>query len=181
MDNDGFRKKQSPWYFSTPDTYAIEVQAQKVTVPKKQTTPTQDSRYPGWAAPMSDGRFVTDYRSKCELNIPTGLQFATKQFLQKSASDIIRQSRSRQASQVGAGLPYNPVVDMPHSRYVQCNEYECVVKQGSLKGVGTKRVETIPELFGTFAPSRPSLNIPAKPMVTTEYLGGRNTVRGIFS
>jgi hypothetical protein len=181
MDSEGFRKKQSPWYFSSPDTYAVEVQAMKTAVPKKQTAPTQDTRYPGWAAPMSDGRLVTDYRSKCEVNIPTGLQYATKLFLQKSANHIIKQSRERQASQTGAGLAYNSVVDMPAARYVQCNEYECLVKKGNPMGVGTMRIDTSPELFGTFAPSRPSQNLPAKPMITSEYLGGRNTVRGIFS
>jgi len=181
MDSNGFRKKQSPWYFSSPDTYALEVQAMKVSVPKKETAPTQDSRYPGWAAPMSDGRFVTDYRSKCEVNIPTGLQYATKEFMQKNGSEIIKQSRLRQAKQTGAGLSYNSITDMPAARYVKCDEYECLVKKGNPKGVGTERIEETPELFGTFALSRPSHNIPAKPMITTNYMGGRNTVRGIFS
>ena len=181
MDSDGFRKKQSPWYFATPDTFAVDVQARKVTVPKKETTPTQDVRYPGWAAHMSDGRLVTDYRQQCEMNIPTGLQYATKMFLQKNASDIIKHSRSRQASQTGAGLCYNSIIDIPYARYVKCDEFECLVKKGNPKGLGTRRVEETPELFGTFAHSHPSPSVPAKPMITTDYLGGRNTVRGIFS
>ena len=181
MDSDGFRKKQSPWFFSSPDTYAIEVQARKTTVPKITTVPTQDSRYPGWAASMNDGRLVTDYRSKCEVNIPTGYQYATKQFMQKNASNIIEESRSRHAKQAGAGLHYNSIVDMPAARVVRCNEYECFYRKGHSKGVGTERIEETPSLFGTFAPSEPSQYIPAKPMLTTESLGGRNTVRGIFS
>jgi hypothetical protein len=181
MDSEGFRKKQSPWYFSTPDTYAIDTQAKKISATKKQTDPTQDSRYPGWAAHMSDGRLVTDYRSKCEVNIPTGLQYATKEFMQKNASDIIHRSRERQLSKTGGGLAYNSIVHMPAARYVKCNEYECLTKKGNPKGLGTERIEDTPSLFGTFALSHPSHSIPAKPMITTEYMGGRNTVRGIFS
>jgi len=182
MDSEGYRKPQTPWFFTTPDLYAVEVQAKKVSVPKKQTLPTQDSRYPGWAAPMYDGRLVTDYRSKCEGNIPTGFQYATKQFLQKHASNIIEQSRKRHAEQSGAGLSYNSVVDMPPARYVKCDEYQCMVKQGDPMGLGTERIDnSTVELFGTFSKSHPTRNIPAKPIRTTEYMGGRNTVRGIFS
>ena len=85
MDSEGYRKPQSPWFFTQPDTYAVDQQARRATVPKVNTEPTRDSRYPGWAATMSDGRLVTDYRSRCEVNIPTGMQFATKKFLQKNA------------------------------------------------------------------------------------------------
>jgi len=181
MDSNGFRKKQSPWYFSSTDTYALEVLAKGVMESKKQTDPTQDSRYPGWAAHMSDGRLVTDYRSKCEGNIPTGLQYATKQFMQKNGSEIIKQSRLRQLNKTGAGLAYNSIIHMPAARYVKCNEYECLTKKGNPKGLGTERIEDSPSLFGTFALSLPSHSVPAKPMITTEYMGGRNTVRGIFS
>lgn len=182
MDSEGYRKAQSPWFFTRPDTYAIEQQARRVNVPKVQTEPTRDSRYPGWAAPMNDARLVTDYRSKCEVNIPTGMQFATKKFLQKNATSLIDQSRKRQAERSGAGLAYNSVVEMPPALYVQCNEYECSVKQGSSKGIGIQRMnETTPELFGTFAESRSSVFVPSQPMFTTKQEGGRNTVRGIFS
>ena len=36
--------------------------------------PTEDSRFPGWAAVMTDGRLVTDYRSSRETNIPVRAQ-----------------------------------------------------------------------------------------------------------
>lgn len=176
MDADGYRLPQSPWFFTKPDARAVEQQA----VLKKITTPTQDVRYPGWAAPMNDGRLVTDYRSRCEVNVPVGLQFATKSFLQKHAENIIHTSRKRQAEQSGAGLSHNSAVGMPAKRYVKCDTMQCFTKAGATRGVGTERLESVPELFGTFSESYASMAAPSQPMLTRKYEGGRNTPRGIF-
>ena len=49
-----------------------------------QTVPTEDLRYPGWAAPVEDGRLFTDYRSQCEKNIPVEKQEKTRVWMRKA-------------------------------------------------------------------------------------------------
>jgi hypothetical protein len=51
---------------------------------------------------MADGRLVSDYRNHCSFNIPTGSQFATKEWMTKNATDIIRLGRERMAQKTGA-------------------------------------------------------------------------------
>jgi hypothetical protein len=123
---------------------------------------------------------TTDYRSKCEANIPTGMQFATKSFLQNHAEEIIATTRQRQVEAVGAALPYNSVVRMPAKRYVKCDTMQCYTKEGYSKGLGTERIETVPELFGTFAPTYETDAAPSQPLLNRKYEGGRNTPRGVF-
>lgn len=180
MDDAGYRLPQSPWFFSSPSKQQVEQQARAAAVPKQSSLPTQDIRYAGWAAPMEDGRLVTDYRSQCEANIPTGMQFATKSFLQTHAEEIIQTTRRRQVEYTGASLPYNSVVTMPAKRYVKCDAMQCYVKEGFEKGLGTERIESVPELFGTFSPSYESSASPSQPLLTRKYEGGRNTPRGVF-
>jgi len=180
MDIKGFREAQSPWFFSQPPTSLVETRATESAVPKKTTLPTQDNRFPGWAAPMADARLVTDYRSQCELNIPAGMQFASRRFMQRNATDIIEKARVRQTEAAGAGLPYDAVTDMPPSSYIQCDAFQCSLTPGSRHGVGMVREEPVPELFGTFSHSRPSMLKPAEPMITHKQEGGRNSVRGIY-
>ena len=180
MDINGFREAQSPWFFTQPPTYLVETRAVAAVVPTKTTAPTQDSRFPGWAAPMEDGRLLTDYRSQSQLNIPAGMQYATTRFMQRNATEIMETARKRQATAVGAGLPYDSVTEMPPAGYVSCTPFQCEVARGSAKGVGIVRREPVPELFGTFSPSRPSMFNPAKPLGTRVEEGGRNTVRGIY-
>jgi hypothetical protein len=180
MDIKGFRKAQSPWFFSQPPTSLVETRATESAVPKKTTHPTQDNRFPGWAAPMQDGRLTTDYRSQCELNIPTGMQFASRRFMQRNATDIIEKARYRLSEATGAGLPYNAATDMPASSYIQCDAFQCSVIPGCKNGVGMVRREPVPEVFGTFSQSHPSILKPAEPILTDKQEGGRNTVRGIY-
>lgn len=180
MDDEGYRLPQSPWFFSTPSKQHVEQQARSAAVPKLNTAPTQDSRYAGWAAHMNDGRLVTDYRSQCEANIPTGMQFATKSFLQTHAEEIMETARRRQVEQTGASLPYNSVITMPAKRYVKCDTLQCYTKDGYEKGLGTERVESVPELFGTFSPTHASSYASSRPTLTRKYEAGRNSVRGIF-
>lgn len=180
MDADGYRLPQSPWFFSSPSKQQVAQQARAAAVPKQSTRPTQDSRYAGWAAPMHDGRMTTDYRSKCEANIPTGMQFASKSFLQNHAEEIMDTTRRRHVEAVGASLPYNSVVNMPAKKYVKCDTMQCYTKEGHSKGMGTQRIEVVPELFGTFAPTYATDAAPSQPLQTRKYEGGRNTPRGVF-
>jgi len=180
MDDEGYRLPQSPWFFSRPSKHHVAQQARAAAVPKKSTAPTQDSRYAGWAAPMNDGRLVTDYRPQCEANIPTGMQFATKSFLQNHAEELMHMSRQRQVEQSGAALPYNSIVTMPANKYVKCDTTQCYTKDGAEKGLGTERAESVPELFGTFSPKYASSAAPSQPTLTRAYEGGRNTPRGVF-
>jgi hypothetical protein len=46
-------------------------------------------------------------------------------------------------------------------------------------GIGVKRSEYVPELFGTFAPSSSHPSIDDKPMLTIYFEGGRNSRRGV--
>jgi hypothetical protein len=178
MDLDGFREPQSPFFFNQPPTWLLESSVKRKVVPAKQTDPTPDNRFPGWAAPMSDGRVGTDYRPNCALNFPTGTQFASRQFLQKNAESIIQTTRKRVADSLGAGLSYDSSTVVPASMVVQCDNEKCTMSPYVERGIGVERQENVPELFGTFSSSSPSLLRPAEPIGTTRYEGGRNTVRG---
>lgn len=178
MDINGFREPQSPWFFTQPPEMLIESRVSKLGVPKKETAPAPDNRFPGWAAQMSDGRLATDYRPHCAVNIPTGEQFASRVFMQQNASLLMQQSRKRQADKVGAGLPYDSVTVMPPVAKYQCTPSDCTYIPIEENGVGIERTDASPALFGTFATSRPSLFTPAKPTLTKVQEGGRNSRRG---
>ena len=180
MDVDGFREPQSPWFFSQPPTYLVESGVNRVIAPRKDTPPTQDNRFPGYAAPMDDGRLVTDYRTHCAVNIPTGQQFATRGFMQRNGDAIIMQSRRRYAERTGAGRPFDSRTDVPTQYTVKCDQQSCGYRPNEPKGVGVERREPVPQLFGTFAISRPSWHTPAQPPLTQRQEGGRNSVRGVF-
>ena len=180
MDINGFREPQSPWFFSQPPTYLVESGVNRVVPPRKDTPPTEDSRFPGYAAPMEDGRLVTDYRTHCAVNIPTGQQFATRNFMQRNGEAIIMKSRQRYAERTGAGNPYDSRTDVPAQYTVSCAADGCGYRPFEPKGVGVQRREQVPRLFGTFAMSRPSWAIPAEPPLTQREEGGRNSVRGVF-
>ena len=49
---DGFREAQSPWFFTQPNQYILETRLNKIITPKKNTNPTPDNRFSGWAAPI---------------------------------------------------------------------------------------------------------------------------------
>ena len=188
MDINGFRTPQSPWFFTQPPTTLVDIRNSERT-PEKQTKslPTQDNRYPGWAAPMNDGRLVTDYRSRCELKVPAGSQFATRLFMQRNADSIMSQSRKRQAINTGAGLSYDGTTEIPAAEYVKCSTSECKIRPafselgGQAEGVGIVRIEGVPPLFGTFSAKSASILSPAKHSLTQVQEGGRNSVRGKFA
>ena len=180
-DLDGFNPVRGPNFIYTPPQYVVETNVKNKEAPQKSTQPTPDSRFPGWAAPMSDGRLVTDYRPHCFLNFPTGTQFATKKFMQQNAESIMERSRTRQASRVGAGMSYDSSTEVNPQFTVQCDSLECSYSPYDASGLGVERHEPTPELFGTFASSSPSFQKPAAPVLTTRFEGGRNTPRSTFS
>ena len=176
MDLNGFREPQSPWFFTQPPTYIVDIRNHtSFTKQNPNTLSTKDSRYPQYAAPMSDGRQGTDYRAHCEANIPTGMQYASRRFMQKNADELIHLARKRQAEAMGAARTYDIATVMPPAAYVSCDEAVCKVSPGQSRGIGLERRERLPELFGTFAENSPATKR-STPLTQVEE-GGRNTRR----
>ena len=142
--------------------------------------PAQSIRFPGYAAPMSDARLVTSYQNHCSQNIPTGRQFATKEWMTHNAVDIIGITRDRAAKQTGAIYGLDKTVVPPPVGYVNCTRSDCTrTATNAPGGIGMEREPSeVPELFGTWESS--SLLGPQKPNtgLTTFYEGGINTPRG---
>jgi hypothetical protein len=142
-----------------------------------------DSRYPGWAAQMSDGRLVTNYQNHCSRNVPAGSQFATKAWMTKNARELIRVSRERYADQMGSYLGFDPSVVPPAAVVVQCASDGCErTETGAAGGIGVERAGcAAPPLFGTWEPKATlGWRRPVDPVagLTQVYEGGRNTPRG---
>ena len=177
MDARLFRLPTKPNFFaaaSTANPFDID-ERQKLT-----TVPTEDSRFPGWAAPMSDGRLVTSYKNHCSQNIPAGGQFATKEWMTNNALELIQVSRERLAKQTGAVYGIDSSVVPPPASLVDCTRSECSrTPTNAPGGIGLERVPTeLPELFGTW--DARITTVTPKPNVagTSRYEGGRNTPRG---
>lgn len=168
------------FYTNTPGVTVARRAAMAGSFPEGQyyIGPAPDSRFPGWAGPMEDGRLVTDYRPHCNRNIPAGKQFATHQWMTRNATEIIGLSRQRQSEAAGAVLGFDNTIVPPADKTVQCNPMECrffVTKQPY--GIGTERREPVPDLFGTFN-TDVLQQTQALPPITRTFEGGRNSVRG---
>lgn len=179
MDAKLFRLPTKPNFYASIAT-ASPFDAQQRQ--KASTLPTQDIRFPGWAAPMSDGRLVTEYMNHCSKNIPVGHQFATREWMTKNADSIIAVGRQRFAEQTGATYGMDLSVVPPPESVINCTRAECHRVQTDLRGgIGVERADVAPELFGTWDP-RNGLPAPApRTAITTKYEGGRNTPRGGFA
>ena len=142
-----------------------------------------DNRYPAYAALMSDGRLVTDYRPKCEKNVPVGKQFATHQFMINNAETLIEESRKRQA--LWNGAVFGLSATQPEPAVVQrCTADDCSFRvTGDKFGIGLERQsEGVPVLFGTFEvdPTVAELTRDKRNVgLTTRFEGGRNSMRGV--
>lgn len=166
-----------------PNLYAAVSTANPFDVNEQQkftSIPTPDSRFPGWAAPMSDGRLVSNYKNHCSENIPTGKQYATRKWMTHNAIELINLSRERLAKQNGAIYGLDSSVVPPPASLVSCTRSDCsrtsTEKEG---GIGTEREpQDLPELFGTW--DARITTVTPKPNIagTTHYEGGRNTPRG---
>jgi len=183
MELYGFAKPTTPNLFSRqPVGTEYTIGRVITTAPAKQVQNAPDSRYPAYAAPMEDGRLVTDYRNHCSRNIPPGAQFSTKAWMIHHADNIINLSRERQAEWTGAALGTANTVPPPefvvHSTPFDSNIY----RTGFAAGIGLERADAkVPALFGTFVvpPSRAETALNKKNIaLTSDYQGGRNSLRG---
>jgi hypothetical protein len=180
MDTKLFRLPTEPSLYGSIPTRVAEQATMSRLTPKDvyAAGPAPDSRFPGWAGPMEDGRLVTDYRTHCSENIPAGQQFAVHQWMQRNAESILEISRTRQAKQAGALQPFDSTVVPPPQSIVHCNPAGCAVQFTHLpSGFGQERQEIVPELFGTFAYQKTEERQPLPPITRTSE-GGRNSLRG---
>jgi len=175
MDAKLFRVTTTPNYYETNSVPVINNRT-------PSQLPSPDSRFPGWAAPMSDGRLVTDYSAHCESSIPVGKQFPTKHWMQNHATEIINASRQLSATRTGAGFPFDPTVVPPPQTKVFCKPDSCSrVTTHAPGGIGIEREGAVaPELFGTYNPVSGIPAPPAKISLTSQYEGGRNSIRGLI-
>ena len=178
MDTKFFRLPTKPNFYPASEPVPIDVE----TMGETQQFPAPDSRFPGWAAPMSDARLVTDYRPHCLTNVPAGKQFPTKVWMQRNGSELIEYNRKAYSDRMGANLAFDISVVPPPVEIVSCKRGGCDRAQtGAPGGIGMERKETVPELFGTFSyVGSGACAGPPNVALTTRQEGGRNTVRGIF-
>ena len=139
--------------------------------------PTEDTRYPWYAAQMSDSRYATDYRNRCSANIPVGSQNKTREWMMNNATNIIDVSRRRMAERSGYADIYK-VPRMPEQGRVMCDAYQCerTVNQYNGWTMGDIRPNSVPELFGTYLIEPSIYQQMGKKKIggTTTYEGGRN-------
>ena len=176
MDAKLFRLPTNPNFYA-----AIGTSAPFRVEQAQEQRATEDSRFPGYAAPMSDGRLVTSYKNHCSRNITAGKQYPTKEWMTKNASEIIQVSRNRFAEQTGAIYGTDSSVVPPPAGIVTCTKSDCTrLPTNELHGIGIERGgSSAPELFGTWNSTNPMAR-PPKPhtALTSRYEGGRNTPRG---
>lgn len=146
-----------------------------------QPTYSRNARYPGYAAITQDGSIFTDYRPKCEKNIPTGQQYATRQWFQHNAENIIKLSRERQAKATGAAFASADTVPPPVA-LVKCDTGKCAYypsnNPSSQTPTGIERADKAPPLFGTFDFAYKAWAQDPVQGVTRHFEGGRNSLRG---
>ncbi len=185
LDKKGFNIDTRPNLFKNP-TYGTEYkQVERVVkAPTKTIEPARDSRYSSYAAPMSDGRLVTDYRPHCYKNIPPYAQYNSKLWMVQHAEYIINESRKRQSEWTGANLPLANTVPPPADIVHSTPFYSEVMTTNVPSGIGIERANSsAPDLFGTYSyqPSFSELRNNRKNISnTTKYEGGRNSVRGMY-
>ena len=159
-----------------PNLYGKPIADSRRVLERHTSEPTPDSRFSGAATQMTDGRLGTDWRPHCCQNIPAGSQYATSQWMQKNTDTIINVSRQRFVESVG-GRGYDTTVEPPPAATVSCDATRCSVEATHLPhGIGTARMEAVPELFGTFAAATGTAT--PFPPITRRFEGGRNTPRG---
>jgi len=177
MDSKGFRLKGEPDLTVQPSWFTVKKETQR-EIDATKTVNAPDSRYSAYAAPLEDGRLVTDYRQSCVTRAPPGQQFATKNWTVHNADDIINISRSRQAQTTGQALG-TANTEVPPSILQKCTPTECeFYGSGMVMGIGIERKEGVPQLFGTFTVNPTAVTLAGNVKhidlnTTIEY--GRNT------
>jgi hypothetical protein len=162
---------------TTPDYSALN--EKPINVPEQVAMmPTEDVRYPWYAAVMNDCRYATDYRNHCSVNVPVGSQNKTREWMVHNAEKIIDVSRRRMAERSGYADIYK-VPRMPEEYAVRCDPYQCQRRPAVDGGwaIGDGRPNPVPHLFGTYAvePSLEQQLGQKRCGLTTNYEGGRNT------
>jgi|UniRef100_A0A6C0K7H3 hypothetical protein len=183
MDPKLFRLPTLPNYYVQSEL--APVKARDVAI--AQTQPAPNNRFQGYPASMEDARLITDYEPRCANNIPAGQQFPTKRFMQHSGEELITMSRRLSAKRMGADFMFDRTVVPPLAEIVSCSRSACRRNQKgeSESGanpyggapIGTGRHEAVPELFGTYTIPY-TTPFPPKIQYTTQYQGGRNSLRG---
>ncbi len=149
MDRRGFRKRATPDLVRQPSSYIVEQETDR-EIEATKTIPAPDSRFHAYAAPMADGRLVTDYRNHCVTRAPPGTQFAVKNWTIHNTDDIIRISRQRQVQSTGQALG-TAATELPPAQTQQCSPEGCDIRSSGYKGgLGIERTDKAPPLFGTF-------------------------------
>lgn len=183
MEKQSFSRNTYPNLFHAPSMGTEYQEAHRVAFGKpKETTPARDVRYPAYAATMSDGRLVTDYRPQCTKNIRAGSQFYTKHWMIQHASEMMEESRRRQVEWTGANLPMANTVPPPAGIAHSTPFYSEIQPTHLPQGLGVERADAVaPDLFGTYQyeASMSELRANRKETQLTTYMeGGRNSVRG---
>lgn len=183
MDHQPFSKNTYPNLFNDSSMGTEYQESHQIVFGKpKETNPARDVRYPAYAATMSDGRLVTDYRPQCTKNVRPGNQFYTKHWMIQHASELIEESRRRQIEWTGASLPMANTVPPPAAISHSTPFYSEIQPTNIPQGLGMERADAVaPELFGTYhyEPSLYELRSNRKETQLTTYMeGGRNSVRG---
>ena len=164
---------------TAPDYRTGAAASAPIKVPEQAPmAPTEDVRYPWFAAQMADSRYVTDYRNHCSANIPCGSQNKTREWMMRNAEEIIEVSRRRMAERSGYADIYR-VPRMPEEYKTICDPYQCQRTPAVMGGwaIGEGRPNPVPHLFGTYL-IEPSLEQQLgnkRVGGTITYEGGRNT------
>jgi len=178
MDSQHFVKPTLPSFKSRINEGIVKRSSEIIENPEKSTFQVDNTRYPGYGAPMTDARLVTDYKMHCASNVASPeYGNSIRKFMQRNGEAFIQTSRHRQAERYGSFF-YGAVEPMPPKIVQKCDEFECnIYNTGNKYGLGIERDERVPSLFGTFA--GPEKEGPAKKTPLTRlYEGGRNTRRG---
>ncbi len=145
MDAKGFRISKFP----QPPSYLVKQETMR-EIDAAKTTPAPDSRFSAYAAPLSDGRLVTDYRQSCVGRAPPGSQFAVKSWSIHNADTIMEISRLRQVQNTGQALG-TANTELPPEAIQTCTPESCKIQySGYSDGIGIERTDKAPPLFGTF-------------------------------
>jgi hypothetical protein len=177
MDSQRFNERTAPDLNPKTSQRYTERIVEATQVPNKMTAPIQDSRFPGYAAVMEDGRLVTDYRTHCAQNFNPKYGNSVRQWMQTNAEGIRQVTRKRQMDSLGGAFFSSSYVP-PGADVQKCTEYKCtMMPTNDRKGIGLVRNERVPPLFGTYDPTTWA---PAETntALTTVFEGGRNTPRG---
>lgn len=149
MDSKGFRLKGEPDLVVQPSRKIVRQETQR-EIDATKTCSAPDNRFRAYAAPLADGRLVTDYRQACVTRAPPGEQFATKSWTVHNTDEIIRISRDRQVQDTGHALG-TANTELPPSVVQRCQTTGCDFRVTNLPyGIGIERSEPVPPLFGTF-------------------------------